>query len=54
MFDALTAQSLTIESRHRQIRVATDGEVKLMSTPLKYQIYPGSLNVLVPKHRAEK
>jgi YegS/Rv2252/BmrU family lipid kinase len=47
-FKVLSAQNLTIESRHKQLRVATDGEVNLMSTPLKYRIVPKSLQVLVP------
>lgn len=53
-FDALTAHSLTIESRHQKIRVATDGEVNLMSMPLKYRICPASLKVLVPQYPAKK
>jgi YegS/Rv2252/BmrU family lipid kinase len=47
-FDVLSAKSLVIESRHKQLRVATDGEVNLMHTPLSYRIVPKSLNVLVP------
>ena len=48
-FDVLSAKSLLIESLHKQIRVATDGEVNLMGTPLNYRIVPKSLNVLVPQ-----
>ena len=48
-FDMMSAKSMMIESRHKQIRVATDGEVNLMSTPLNYRIVPKSLNVLVPQ-----
>lgn len=48
-FEALSATCLSIESRHPQLRVSTDGEVNPMRTPLKYQIYPASLNVLVPQ-----
>ncbi len=47
-FDVLFAKNLTIESRHKQVRVATDGEVNQMHTPLNYRIVPRSLNVLVP------
>lgn len=48
-FDVLSAKSLVIESHHKQLRVATDGEVNLMHTPLSYRIVPKSLNVLVPE-----
>ncbi len=47
-FEMLHARTLTIESRHRQLRVSTDGEVNLMETPLVYKIVPRSLNVFVP------
>lgn len=48
-FDVLSAKNLMVESRHKQIRVATDGEVNLMHTPLRYRIVPKSLKVLVPQ-----
>jgi YegS/Rv2252/BmrU family lipid kinase len=48
-FEMLSAKTLTIESRHRQLRVATDGEVNMMDTPLVYHIRPASLNVFVPE-----
>ncbi len=47
-FEAVTVQSLTVESRHRRLHVATDGEVNLLDTPLEYEIRPGALRVLVP------
>jgi len=47
-FEMLQAQTLTIESRHRQLRVSTDGEVNLMTTPLVYKTVPRSLKVFVP------
>ena len=47
-FVALSAKALSIESRHKQVRVSTDGEVNLMSTPLVYHSRPASLNVFVP------
>lgn len=47
-FDILTATEINIDTRHRSIRVATDGEVNLMRTPLRYRIRPASLSVLVP------
>ena len=48
-FAVLSTQNLTIESRHRQLRVSTDGEVNLMNTPLLYRIVPKSLRVLMPR-----
>lgn len=47
-FDMLTARSLVVDTRKRSMRVATDGEVTLMETPLNYRIRPGALKVLVP------
>jgi diacylglycerol kinase family enzyme len=48
-FDMLTAPSLVVETRHSHMRVATDGEVTLMETPLHYRIRPGALRVIVPE-----
>jgi diacylglycerol kinase family enzyme len=47
-FDMLTAGSLVVRTPHHRIRVATDGEVSLMQTPLNYRILPGALRVVVP------
>lgn len=47
-FDALTAQNIVVETRHRRLHVATDGEVTVMDTPLEYTIRPGALIVHVP------
>lgn len=47
-FLAETAHSLRIESRHKHLLVATDGEVTTMQTPLDYRIHAGALRVLVP------
>jgi YegS/Rv2252/BmrU family lipid kinase len=47
-FDVLVAKEILIETRHKRIRVATDGEVTVMNTPLRYRILPGALNVIVP------
>lgn len=48
-FDRLSAKKIVIGTRHKQIRVATDGEVSRMSTPLQYRLRPASLTVIVPK-----
>ena len=47
-FDVLSAKNLEIDTRHKRIRVATDGEVTVMMTPLRYRIRPGALSVIVP------
>lgn len=47
-FDVLSAKKMEIETRHTRIRVATDGEVTVMTTPLRYRIRPGALRVIVP------
>jgi diacylglycerol kinase family enzyme len=41
-------RSLRVESPHRKLLVAIDGEVKLMETPLEFKIRPRSLQVVVP------
>lgn len=40
------AEVITINTKHRKIRVSRDGEHDITSTPLEYKIIPGGLNVL--------
>ena len=47
-FDVLLAPELRIETRHKRLRVATDGEVTVMATPLCYRIRAAALSVIVP------
>ena len=47
-FDVMLSDRLDIETRHRHLRVATDGEVSIMETPLRYRILPAALTVIVP------
>jgi diacylglycerol kinase family enzyme len=47
-FDMLTATSFTVRPHQRRIRVATDGELQLLATPLHYRIRPACLRVIVP------
>ncbi len=47
-FDVMLSETLSIETRHRHLRVATDGEVTIMATPLHYRIKPAALTVIVP------
>ena len=47
-FDGALAAACTIETRHRRLLVATDGEVSLMSSPLHYRSRARHLRVFVP------
>jgi YegS/Rv2252/BmrU family lipid kinase len=53
-FDMLSAKKILITTRHRQIRVSTDGEVSVMHSPLNYRIRPASLKVIVPRKNSAK
>ena len=48
-FDALLATEIEVQSRRRRLRVATDGEVTVMTPPLEYRIRPASLLVMRPR-----
>ena len=48
-FDVLTAQEIQIEVHHSHMRIATDGEVNMMDTPLDYRVRSGALRVIVPQ-----
>jgi YegS/Rv2252/BmrU family lipid kinase len=48
-FIALCTKEIWIETKHRQVRVALDGEVEAMEPPLHYRILPRALRVLAPK-----
>lgn len=47
-FTALLAREITVETHHRRLPVATDGEVRWMDAPLQYRIRCAALTVLVP------
>jgi diacylglycerol kinase family enzyme len=47
-FELLTGEAFVISTRDARIRVATDGEVAMMDTPLHYTVRRGALRVLVP------
>lgn len=48
-FDCVAAKEFLIETQRKRARVATDGEVIVMETPLRYRIRPGALKVIVPE-----
>lgn len=54
--DFLSAETaeIMIETRRRQIRVAIDGEVQMMETPIRYRIRPRSIRVIVPEEYGQK
>jgi diacylglycerol kinase family enzyme len=47
-FREYRAPELKVETRHRRMRVATDGEVREMNSPYLYRIHAGALRVIVP------
>jgi diacylglycerol kinase family enzyme len=47
-FDVFVAPEMEIETHHARLHVATDGEVTMMESPLRYRVRPGALTVLVP------
>lgn len=47
-FETVVARDFVIEARERQLCVATDGEVGMQATPLRYRSRAGALRVMVP------
>jgi diacylglycerol kinase family enzyme len=47
-FLAMCTKELWIETRHKRVRVALDGEVTIMEPPLHYRVLPGKLRVIAP------
>ena len=45
-FDALSAAEIDVESKRKRLRVATDGEITMMTPPLRYRTRPASLLVV--------
>ena len=48
-FVTTNTSEFVIETRHKHVLVAADGEVHHMSSPLRYRIRPRSLRVIVPR-----
>jgi diacylglycerol kinase family enzyme len=48
-FLAMCTREVKITTRHKRLRVARDGEVDILETPLNYRVLPGALNVIVPR-----
>lgn len=51
-FESLRTQELSIETRAPEIRVATDGEISMVETPLRYRVRPRALRVVRPRPEA--
>ena len=51
-FIATAARRLTVESRHKRLLVATDGEVRSMDLPLVFRCLPRTLLVMAPQAEA--
>lgn len=51
-FDMLNSTELFIATHKKRLRVATDGEVTMMSSPLHYRIHRAALKVIVPDNRS--
>lgn len=52
-FSALSSSEVKISTARKRLRVAFDGEVDLMKTPLHYRVRPGALRVIVPNSEAD-
>jgi diacylglycerol kinase family enzyme len=48
-FLAMCTNELRIQTRHKHLRVAFDGEIETMETPLHFRVMPGALRVIVPR-----
>ena len=48
-FDAILATDIVVQSKKKKLRVATDGEVTVMTPPLHYRVRPASLIVMRPR-----
>jgi diacylglycerol kinase family enzyme len=46
--DSFSVSSFSIEARRRRLGVSLDGELWIMQTPLRFQIRPHALRVIVP------
>jgi diacylglycerol kinase family enzyme len=47
-FEALTTGEVIVRLRQRELKVAVDGEVESMRSPLRFRVRPRALRVIVP------
>jgi diacylglycerol kinase family enzyme len=50
--ECFNVSSLTVNTRKKHLRVAFDGEIRRMRTPLRYVARPGALQVIAPETEA--
>lgn len=48
-FRAFSSKNVEIQSRHKRLRVAYDGEIDIMRPPLEYRVRTRALRLIVPK-----
>ena len=53
-FMAISARELTITTKSSRARVAFDGEIDILKTPLEYRIRPRVLSVVVPASQTDQ
>src|SRR5258708_6035856 len=52
-FLALCTEEIRIQTRRKRLRVAFDGEVDVMTSPLHYRVRPGALRVITPENEVK-
>lgn len=53
-FLALRSNEVKIQTRHKRLRVAFDGEITVMEPPLLYKVRPQALRVIVPQNEHDR
>ena len=48
-FDTVRAKHIEVQTRRKHVHLATDGEIRIVATPLRFRVVPGALKVIVPK-----
>jgi YegS/Rv2252/BmrU family lipid kinase len=48
-FVAMCTKEIRIDTKHKRLRVALDGEVTVLTPPLYYRTLPGALRVMTPR-----
>jgi diacylglycerol kinase family enzyme len=48
-FDTVRAKHIEVQTRRKHVHLATDGEIRIVQTPLRFRVVPGALKVIVPK-----
>ena len=48
-FDTVRAKHIEVQTRHKRVHVATDGEIFILETPLRFRVVAAALKVIVPK-----